>query len=362
MIDEVYVSNYKSVLSLRLLLARVNVFIGGRGSGKTNILEALYLLSFGSSFRTRKDEHFLRHGAGEMALEGKFSAVSGEQTDILLKTSRGHKEIRLDGKAVKDRRQIIGRFPCIIFCHDDITYITGTPDRQRIFFNQTLSLKDPLFLDVLGRYTRALKQRNAALREKNSGVARLFDEELVIAGLQISRMRRELADEFSVFFARLFSEIFEKKEQPGDAGVKIRYLPSWRGEDAGEVMRTLNEKSSQDILFSTTTTGPHRDRFRFFLREKDFCAAASTGQIRLASLILRAAQAEFFLSRSGRKPILLLDDVLLEMDPDRRKRFLEHLPPCEQAFFTFLPDEQFHSYRKTDTLVYKVRGGRVESV
>ncbi|MCL1818421.1 MAG: DNA replication and repair protein RecF, partial [Spirochaetaceae bacterium] len=309
-----------------------------------------------SSFRTKKDEHFFRHGAQELALEGKFSAAAGE-TDILLKSSGGHKEIRLDGKVVKDRREIIGRFPCIVFCHDDIGYITGTPDRQRLFFNQTLSLKDPLFLDVLRRYTKALKQRNAALRDKNLNVARLFDEELAAAGLRISLLRRELAEEFSLFFARLFAEV----SGPAAGGVKIRYLPSWRGEDEAAVRETLDGKISQDLFFSTTTTGPHRDRFRFFFGEKDFSAAASTGQIRLASLILKAAQAEFFLSRAGRKPILLLDDVLLEMDPQRRKRFLAQLPPREQAFFTFLPDEQFPAYRKSDTLVYMVRGGRLEN-
>ncbi|MCL1817556.1 MAG: DNA replication/repair protein RecF, partial [Spirochaetaceae bacterium] len=303
-----------------------------------------------------KDEHFFRHGAEEMALEGKFSTASGE-TEILLKTTGRHKEIRLDGKAVKDRREIIGRFPCIVFCHDDIGYITGTPDRQRFFFNQTLSLKDPLFLDVLRRYTKALKQRNAALRDKNAAVARLFDGELAAAGLRITLLRRELAEEFSGFFTRLFAEV----SGPRAAGVRIRYQPSWRGEEEGAVRETLAGKLSQDLLFSTTTTGPHRDRFRFLFGEKDFCAAASTGQIRLASLILKAAQAEFFLSRAGRKPILLLDDVLLEMDPDRRKRFLAQLPPREQAFFTFLPDEQFPAYRKPDTLVYTVRGGRLEN-
>jgi DNA replication and repair protein RecF len=328
--------------------------IGENGQGKTNLVEAVYLLSFGSSFRTRKDEHFFRHGQMEMALEGRFSLSTDEaETEILIKGAGKQKEIRLDGKIIKDRREMIGRFPCIVFCHDDISYITGTPDRQRIFFNQTLGLKDPLFLDTLRRYTKALKQRNTAIKDKNWDVAELFDEELIKTGLDISRMRRELTEEFSGFFARLFRDISEV-----ETAVKIRYSPSWQREDFDGAKDFLRKKRETDSFFSTTTTGPHRDRFRFYFGEKDFTAAASTGQIRLASLILKTAQAAFFSSRSGRKPILLLDDVLLEMDPGRRKRFIAQFPPYEQAFFTFLPDEQFPAYKKSDTLVYQVQSGR----
>jgi DNA replication and repair protein RecF len=326
--------------------------VGENGQGKTNLIEAVYLLSFGSSFRTRKDEHFLRHGQPEMALEGRFSS-GGEESDILIACSGKQKEIRLDGKAIKDRREIIGRFPCIVFCHDDIGYITGTPDLKRFFFNQTLGLKDPLFLDTLRRYTKALKQRNAAIKNKNWSVAPLFDEELIKTGLEISLMRRELTDEFSVFFARLFKEISEAQTD-----VKIRYYPSWKEEKYEAALEFLRSRRDADSFFSTTTTGPHRDRFRFYFGEKEFTAAASTGQIRLASLILKTAQAEFFFSRSGRKPVLLLDDVLLEMDPGRRRRFISSFPLYEQAFFTFLPDEQFSAYRKSDTLIYRVCGGR----
>ena len=111
----------------------------------------------------------------------------------------------------------------------------------------------------------------------------------------------------------------------------------------------------------TTTSGPHRDRFVYRHEDRDFTRTASTGQLRLVSLILRVAQAQFFASRSGRSPVLLLDDVLLELDPTRRKRFLDALPAYEQAFFTFLPDERFNDYRREDTLIYRVADGRIEA-
>jgi DNA replication and repair protein RecF len=347
--------NFRNIEDGEVAVNAPEVFlVGENGQGKTNLIEAVYLLSFGSSFRTRKDEHFLRHGQTEMALEGRFFS-GGEESDIRVSCAGKQKELRLDGKTVKDRKEIIGRFPCIVFCHDDIGYITGTPDLKRLFFNQTLGLKDPLFLDTLRRYAKALKQRNAAIKDKNWNVAPLFDEELVKTGIEISLMRGVLAKEFSVFFARLFKEISEVR-----AEVEIRYFPSWQEEGFGAALDFLRSKREADSFFSTTTTGPHRDRFRFYFGGKDFSSAASTGQIRLASLILKTAQAVFFLSRSGRKPILLLDDVLLEMDPARRRRFISLFPPYEQAFFTFLPDERFSAYQKNATLVYQVCGGRFQ--
>ena len=144
---------------------------------------------------------------------------------------------------------------------------------------------------------------------------------------------------------------------PEEAG--LGYAPSWKEEEESGVFALLEKKRETDEFFATTTSGPHRDRFRFSFGEKEFSTAASTGQIRLASLILKMAQAEFFFSRCGRRPILLLDDVLLEIDPVKRKRVISRLPLYEQAFFTFLPDEPFPAYKKSDTLVYQLLNGKV---
>ncbi len=99
-----------------------------------------------------------------------------------------------------------------------------------------------------------------------------------------------------------------------------------------------------------TCTGPHRDDFRFVSSGLDFARLASTGQVRLLALSLRVAQAAYVQAKSGRKPVLLLDDVLLELDGGHRDRFLAALPDYEQAFFTFLPDERFEAYRRPSTL------------
>jgi DNA replication and repair protein RecF len=106
--------------------------------------------------------------------------------------------------------------------------------------------------------------------------------------------------------------------------------------------------------------GPHRDRYVFNLDGREFAANASTGQRRLLALLLRVAQARRYHETTGGNPILLLDDVLLEMDGEKRRRFLAALPDYDQAFYTFLPEEPFQHYRTEDTLVYYVKHGRIE--
>jgi DNA replication and repair protein RecF len=108
----------------------------------------------------------------------------------------------------------------------------------------------------------------------------------------------------------------------------------------------------------TTLSGPHRDRWLFSRGELNFVDSASTGQIRLLSLVLRSLQAVYYTTVTGRKPVLLLDDVLLELDPERRKRFLATIPEASQSFFTFLPGERWEDYQSTSAIVYRVEDGR----
>lgn len=115
-----------------------------------------------------------------------------------------------------------------------------------------------------------------------------------------------------------------------------------------------------DMESGISLTGPHRDRYSFTVGSTNFVINASTGQRRLLALLLRVAQARRFSEVTGRKPILLLDDVLLEMDGEKRRRFLSLLPEYNQAFFTFLPEEPFNQYRNENTLIYYIRDGQVK--
>ncbi|TVR89373.1 MAG: DNA replication/repair protein RecF [Spirochaetaceae bacterium] len=324
-------------------------FVGENGQGKSNFLEALHYLCYGSSFRTRKPEHLLRTGDKVFRLVARVSEPNQLIDELSVTFEDKKRQICFDGKVVQDRKDLLERFPCFVFCHGDIEFITGPPEIQRLFFDQTLTLLDHGYIDLLRNYRQILRSRNACIKDNRHELLSVYDEQLIEYGRLVTKRRIEVVSEFN----ESLSEVFERTARM-NAEVNIRYLPSWK---EGQESATLNRLRERDLTFATTTSGPHRDRYRFIKDGRQFTETASTGQLRLLSLVLRTAQVNYFWNKTQRRPILLLDDVLLELDHTRRERFLNDLPPYEQAFFTFLPQEPYASYRKPDTLVYEVKSG-----
>jgi DNA replication and repair protein RecF len=376
--------------------------VGENGQGKTNFLEALYFCSYASSFRGVTDGELActpsggSAGTGEAAGEkdavpagdrefsasAKLSAPDAVNTGlaktILVKYEKSRKSIFLDGKKIEDRKDLLEASPCVVFCHEDMEFVSGGQERRRWFFDQTQSMYDPVYLDDLRKYKRVLKNRNAVLRDCRLGISGrdaawklldALDPQLAEYGLRLMEKRRNAAERFSGVFGDLYGDV------SGITGIGVVYLPSWKtgsrgapGEDPVEfpgdvsgVLERLAARREMDAGSGITARGPHRDRYLFIRRKNqtdtEFSAAASTGQRRLLALLLRVAQARCFSDMTSKTPVLLLDDVLLELDGEKRKRFLAAMPEYEQAFFTFLPEEPYDRYYKSDTLVYYVKEG-----
>lgn len=327
-------------------------FIGDNGQGKTNVLEAVYLLCYGSSFRTKKDEHLVRNAALQSSVWGSYVDGQGFERRIQVRFDQGKKEIRVDDKILIDRRELMDIVPCVVFCHEDLDFVKGAPEFQRQFINQTAALVFPGYVDNLRTYTKALKTRNLLIKEKNIDLLGPYDQHLGCTGVQISQTRENMVKIFNKTFSPLITRV-----NTDLAGMEISYRPSWPVHDESVVQDLLLRRRDTDIRLGTTTTGPHRDKFLFTRGGEDFLPQASTGQMRLISLILRLCQASLVAEMTGKKPILLLDDVLLELDPEKRKKFIAELPESEQYFFTFLPGADLLSYQKTSAKIIEVAGG-----
>jgi DNA replication and repair protein RecF len=350
--------------------------VGENGQGKTNFLEALYFCSYASSFRGVKDGDLARIDFGpeskrDFSAAAEFSSSgSGICKTIFIKYEKARKLIFLEGKKIEDRKDLLEIVPCVVFCHEDMEFVSGSQERRRWFFDQTQSLYDPLYLDDLRKYKRVLKSRNAVLRDCRlgisgrsviEGVLDALDPQLVEYGLRLMEKRRKEAERFSAVFSALYQDV------SGIDGVGVMYLPSWKAvspasQNISTVAGYLAALREADIGSGLTSKGPHRDRYLFSRRKNrdgDFSGSASTGQRRLLALLLRVAQARCFSDMTGKTPVLLLDDVLLELDGDKRRRFLAVMPQYEQAFFTFLPEEPYNKYCKSDTLVYYVNEGTI---
>jgi DNA replication and repair protein RecF len=358
--------------------------VGENGQGKTNFLEAVYFVAFGSSFRGARDGELARNGEKDYSVAAKVT--SGVHTDLQVVYKGGKKTISLDGKRLEDRKELLSVAPCVVFCHEDLEFVSGSPERRRWFFDQAISLYDPVYLEELRRFRQVLKSRNTLLKDAASAPAFERQERAQHAASLLDALDPQLATyglrlmEKRTLAAQLFSRVFEDlyREVSGIDGVNVRYQPSWKG-GAGitrdAVLTLLAEKRPAELQTGVSLSGPHRDRYSFVRhtkrgapsddddraadKELEFAGKASTGQRRLLALLLRVAQARRYTDITGAKPVLLLDDVLLEMDGEKRRKFLALIPDYEQAFYTFLPEEPYDRYRKGDTIVYNVAGGRL---
>ena len=138
-------------------------------------------------------------------------------------------------------------------------------------------------------------------------------------------------------------------------------MPSWKGDSEEKPIAWLGQRRENARIAGTSLSGPPRDRYLFVRAGADFSEKASTGQRRLLALLLRIAQARRFSEMTGKNPVLLLDDVLLEMDGEKRRKFISVMPEYDQAFFTFLPEEPYSLYQRPDTIVYTVEDGSVRT-
>jgi len=339
--------------------ARDVFLVGENGQGKTNFLEALYFCAYASSFRGARDSELAYNGGNEYSAAVKTEETAG--SEVLVKFEKGKKTVFIDNKRIEDRKDMLSVAPCIVFCHEDMNFVSGSPEQRRWFFDQALSLYDPVYLDDLRRYRRVLKSRNTVLRDfaqhRLSGspepVLDALDPQYAMYGIKLMEKRETAARIFSGVFGSLYKEVC------GIAAINVQYAPSWKETNEEKAVSLLRERRAADMASGISLAGPHRDRYVFARNSTEFANKASTGQRRLLALLLRVAQARRFSEMTGKNPVLLLDDVLLEMDGEKRRRFLSVLPGYDQAFYTFLPEEPYHLYRKADTLVYCVNDGLV---
>ncbi|MCR5698093.1 MAG: DNA replication and repair protein RecF [Treponemataceae bacterium] len=349
------VNNFRNLQDATIDIHSKEVFfVGENGQGKSNLLEAIYMSSYGNSFKTHAEAEIPRFGTDYFSVKTFFREESGVSHTINI-TYEGNKTIKKtivkNGKKLKDRKDMINTIPCVLFCHEDLDFAVGEPERRRFFLDQSLSMYDVMYIDVMRRYKKVLKSRNLLLKEKNYETLNVYDFQLAENGREIIQKRKNTVYQFN----RIFSDLFEKIT--GISGVYIAYEPSWKSTEMSEIIQTLNGKLEMDKALGTTMSGPHRDKVRFMKGSKQFIPSASTGQRRLVSLILRIAQAKYYSEITGKKPVLLMDDVLLELDPDKRQKVTALLPDYEQLFCTFLPGEPYDRYKKTTTKIFNIEGG-----
>jgi len=326
------------------------ILVGKNGQGKTNILESIYMLCLANSFRSRKFEDICRMGMHDMSVKGYFYS----DIDISVFFENKKKTVYVNDKILKDRRDLLHNVQCVAFVHEDIQYINGSPLLRRRYLDQCLSIINPLYIDVLRSYKKVLYNRNIILKSQDTILLDVLDMQLVEYGMQIVQERLGFLERFSSRIGEIFSHVSGMKSL-----LKITYKTSWKNSEKEKILSYVKTVRDKELLMRMTLTGPHRDDIDVFFSGKNFTSVASTGQIRLLSLIFKIIQAQISNETYSYQPILLFDDVLLELDEIYQNRFLSFIPPYDQVFFTFLKEKQFQRFYTKQTKYYTVHAGDI---
>lgn len=299
-----------------------HLLLGRNAQGKTNVLEAIYLLATLRSFRGVGGAHMVRHGQ-----KGYFAGarVLGKGTrEVRMYWSAAERRLALDGRPVRKLADYLGVLRAVVFCTEDLQLVKGTARMRRRFLDLLLSQTDPLYLPLLQRYARALRSRNALLKQRAPDEAALdsFSAELIQLGNQIAARRRELAPRLSPLARLAYRRISRDAEE-----LRLEYAPSVKKDFAVELARSR----ARERVYRTTLAGPHRDDVQLLLNDRSAAQFGSEGQKRSLAIALKMAQAEYLTGIHGSPPVLLIDDVMGELDAERRAGFVPLLEDAHRG-------------------------------
>lgn len=297
--------------------AGVTVLAGDNAQGKTNLLEAVYLCCTGRSHRTRQDRELVRWGADFCRVCVEAERRDGtHEVDIAIPLA-GRRKIRVNGSEIARSGELMGHVTGVLFSPEDLRLIKDGPGERRRFMDIALSQIRPSYYYALQRYARALKQRNELLRTGRLETLDSWDEQLCREGARIMAARADYIKRLNEAAARTHGDIAREREK-----LSIAYAPNVAD---GDLRAALLRTREVDARRMTTSAGVHRDDVRFCVDGRELRLFGSQGQQRTAALSLRLAELDVVRSESGEAPVLLLDDVMSELDPERRRRLLAHL-------------------------------------
>lgn len=303
----------------------VTVLLGDNGRGKTNVLEAVYLTCTGRSHRTRQDRELIRWDTDAADVKVFAQRRDGSHEVEILLPSLGKRRIKVAGQEISRSGELLGHVTGVLFSPEDLRTVKDGPAERRRFVDMALSQLKPAYYYAMQRYNRALRQRNellraAAMQPTIMATLDVWDEQLAAAGAELMRHRLAYISTLSEVAGRMHAEIADGREK-----LEIRYRPSVDGDDERACVEALFAQRDTDVRRMTTSVGPHRDDVSVLVEGRDVRAFGSQGQQRTAALSMRLAELSVMRDELGEWPVLMLDDVMSELDPGRRRRLLAHL-------------------------------------
>jgi DNA replication and repair protein RecF len=317
-LKSIALTNFKNIALANLEFSpKVNCFLGNNGMGKSNLLDAIYFLSFAKSFSRVSDSMLITRGEDFGIVRGQYLRHGFDEEITAGLQRERRKSFRRGGKEYKRLSAHIGLLPAVMVAPSDLALVTDAAEERRRFIDMIISQGDATYLESLIRYNQALEQRNRMLRDGFTDATLFESIEMMMdsAAYVITSRRKATIDKLVEIFTRYYREIGADGEIPS-----IAYKQS----DAEYTTLTdaLEHARTRDTILKHTTVGPHRDDLVFSLDNMPLRQTASQGQTKTFTIALRMAQYEFLREAVGLSPLLLLDDIFDKLDAQRVERII----------------------------------------
>lgn len=362
-LNKLSIINYKNIEAATLdLSAKLNCFIGHNGEGKTNLLDAVYYLSFCRSAFNPKDSEVMRHDADYFVLEGDYTTDGGDKEQVYCGMKRGTKKhFKRNKKEYKRLSMHIGQVPLIFVSPADATLIDGGSEERRRLMDVVISQYDTPYIEDLNRYNKALQQRNKLLKqeeEPDSTLMELLEMQMAEYGEAIYKKRAAFVEELTPVFQRIYQTICENREQ-----VSLEYVSHCQ---RGSLLDVIRRDRAKDRIMGYSLHGIHKDDLVMKLGDYPIRREGSQGQNKTYVLALKLAQFDFLRRISGNNtPLLLLDDIFDKLDSSRVEQIVRLVSGDDfgQIFITDTNRDHLDKILQGSSFSYKifsVEGGEIK--
>ena len=350
--------NFRNYETLNLEFSnKQNIIIGQNGSGKTNIVEAIYVLAITKSFRGSLDKVLIKNGQSSMSIEGSVKDKITHKYKLTL--SDNGKVVKIDNNKIPKLSNYISKINVVLFTPEDINIIKGTPSNRRNMLNIEISQLNNEYLHILNEYNKVLKQRNAFLKLMyinnlaSPDYLWILTEKLIDLGIKLSKIRNDFINNINKYYDDINYKITKNK------GLKVLYVSSYKNKTKEELIEKYKYYLDRDLSIGKTSIGIHHDDLVFSLKSNNLKDYGSEGEQKNAIICFKLAEIEIFIKDRGIYPILILDDLFSELDAKKINNILKKLNKNLQIFITTTDLKNVNTKILNNCTVFELKNEKV---
>ena len=351
--------NFRNFSDLDLDLSEYkNIIIGNNGEGKTNIVEAIFVLALTKSFRTNDDNILIKEGNNLYKVEGNISSTFINNYKIIYQDNK--KVVKINNNKISKFSDYISNINVVLFSINDLKLIKDTPSTRRKLINLEISQIYKDYVKYLNYYNKILKQRNTYLKKFkcceniNYDYISILDSQLISYGIKIKEIRENFVNEINSLMGNIY------KKLGGSNNLLIKYKCDYHNYSIDELLCIYKKNLKKDIFLGSTFFGIHKDDFIFSFDEKKLQEFASEGQQKNSIIAFKLAEIEVFYNRTNEYPILILDDLFSELDLNKIKNIFKYIRDDIQTFITTTDLKKLKKSYLKNSKIFRIKDGEIE--